>query len=268
MDFLQLEKKCFLVFGVANKKSVAYAIGRNLEACGGRVLYAVRDRETRDKVARLLPERPILACNVESEDDMEKLSSRVREHAEQLDGIVHSIAFANYSRGLQPFHQTAKKDFLQAVDVSCFSLIDMVGRLRDLLAPGAAVVTISISTTRMAADNYGYMAPIKAALDSSVVFLANALGKERSIRVNAVGAGLLKTASSAGIPGYVDSYLFAEKTIPRGRSLETREVADVATFLLSPRASGINGQTVVVDAGMAGNFFDRKIVRATVADSG
>ena len=120
----------------------------------------------------------------------------------------------------------------------------------------------------MAAENYGYMAPVKAALDSCVVFLAKSLSADTRIRVNAVGAGLLKTSASAGIPGYIDAYLFAEQVIPRKRALGTDEVADTAAFLLSPRASGINAQTVIVDAGMSINYFDRAVVRKVAAVAG
>ena len=130
-----------------------------------------------------------------------------------------------------------------------------------MLTPDASVVTISISTTRMAAENYGYMAPIKAALESSVVFLAKSFSEFSRVRFNSIGPSLLKTSASAGIPGYVDSYLFAEKVIPRKSALQTEEVANVAAFLLSPRSSGINAQHLVVDAGMAMNYFDREIVR-------
>jgi len=122
------------------------------------------------------------------------------------------------------------------------------------------VVTISISTTTMASENYGFMAPVKAALDSSLAFLAKSFSKFSEVRFNSVAPGLLKTSASAGIPGYVDSYLFAEKVIPRGRAIETREAADAACFLLSPRSSGINAQRVVIDAGMAINYFDNEII--------
>jgi len=264
MDFLQLTNKSIAVFGVANKKSVAYAVSRVLEKAGARVIYLVKDEEVREKVSKLLPGRSIIECNVESEADMGNLKSRIQEHTSRLDGIVHSIAFADYSRGLRSFEETGKKEFLQAMEISCFSLTEITHRLRSLLSENAAIVTISISSTRLAADNYGYMAPIKAALNSTVAFLAKSLGKSSGKRVNAVGAGLLKTASSAGIPGYVDSYLFAEKAIPRGRNLETSEVANTVVFLLSPSSSGINGQVITTDAGMELNFFDREIVNKAV----
>jgi enoyl-[acyl-carrier protein] reductase I len=127
------------------------------------------------------------------------------------------------------------------------------------------VVTISISTTRMASENYGYMAPIKAALDSSVAFLAKSFSKFSRVRFNAVAPGLLKTSASAGIPGYVDSYLYAEQVIPRKQAVQTQEAANVAAFLLSPRSSGINAQSVVVDAGMSINYFDSQIVAKVMA---
>ncbi len=177
-----------------------------------------------------------------------------------FDGIIHSVAFANFSNGLVPFYETEKKDFLQAVDISCFSLVSIVKSFKDILDPLASVVTISISTTRMASENYGYMAPVKAALESTLAFLAKSFSSFSSVRFNAVCAGLLKTSASAGIPGYVDSYLFAEKATLRHKALSTQEVADTALFLLSPRSSGINAQRIIVDAGMETNYFDKDII--------
>jgi enoyl-[acyl-carrier protein] reductase I len=151
------------------------------------------------------------------------------------------------------------------MDVSCFSLVALANALKDRFTPDASVVAISISTTRMAAENYGAMAPVKAALDSSVVFLAKSFA-ERGVRFNAVGAGPLKTASSAGIPGYLESYLYAEAATLRKRALETGEVADAAVYLLSPRSSGFNAQTLVIDAGMGVNWFDRELVERSLRE--
>jgi enoyl-[acyl-carrier protein] reductase I len=176
-------------------------------------------------------------------------------------GLVHSIAFADYEGETKPFHQTGKSQFLRAVDISCFSLLAISDAFQELLDPDASVVTISISTTRMAAENYGFMAPVKAALNSSLAFLAKSFSHFSRVRFNAVAASLLKTSASAGIPGYVDAYLYAEQVIPRKAALETQEVANVAAFLLSPRASGINAQAVVVDAGMSINYFDQDLIR-------
>ena len=130
-----------------------------------------------------------------------------------------------------------------------------------MLDPDASVVAISISTTRMASENYGFMAPIKAALDSTLVFLAKSFSQFSRVRFNAVAPGLLKTSASAGIPGYVESYLYAEQATLRRKAVATEEVANVAAFLLSPRSSGINAQRIVVDAGMEVNYFDRDLIR-------
>ncbi|MBN1912065.1 MAG: SDR family oxidoreductase, partial [Pirellulales bacterium] len=118
--------------------------------------------------------------------------------------------------------------------------------------------------TRMASENYGYMAPIKAALDSSLAFLTKSFSQFSRVRFNAVAPGLLKTSASAGIPGYVDSYLYAEQVIPRKQAVQTTEAANVVAFLLSPRSSGITAQRLVVDAGMSINYFDSEIIRRTM----
>ncbi len=167
---------------------------------------------------------------------------------------------ADYSAGPVPFHETPRQAFLRSVDISCYSLVALAGALKDQFDPDASVVAISISTTRMASESYGYMAPIKAALDSSLVFLAKSFSRFSRVRFNAVGPGLLKTSASAGIPGYVDAYLYAEQATLRKRAVATSEVADACAFLLSPRSSGINAQTIVIDAGMGVNYFDQELV--------
>lgn len=261
MDFLQLTGRPILVMGVANRKSVAWRTAAALTEAGADVLYAVRSEARREQVRKLVGEAPVYVCDVERAAEIEQLRDDVRRDRGELAGLVHSIAFADYSEGWRPFHETPRAAFLQAVDVSCYSLIAVSNALRELLDPErGSVVTISISTTRMAAENYGYMAPVKAALDSTVVFLAKSFSEFSRVRFNAVCPGLLKTSASAGIPGYVDCYLFAEQATLRRQAVQTDEVAQVAAFLLSPRSSGINAQGIVVDAGMSTNYFDRRIV--------
>lgn len=265
MDFLQLAGKKIIIFGLANKKSVACAIGRVLVEAGAEVIHVVRSEARAAACCKLFPDSPVFCCDVEEENDIIRVRDEIAYAVGgPVAGIVHSIAFANYSKGMQPFHATVKKDFLQAVDISCFSLIAIANHFRDLLAQDASVVTISISSTRTAAENYGYMAPVKAALDSSLCFLAKSFSAFSKVRFNAVCPGLLKTSASAGIPGYIDSYLFAEQAIPRKKALKTEEAANVAAFLLSGRSSGITGQTVVVDAGMGFNLFDQEIINKVV----
>lgn len=261
-DFLQLAGKTVLVCGVANRKSVAWHVAQQLVAADCRVIYSVRSPERREQLAKLVRSRDdILICDVEDQQQIDRLAEEVSSRTDSLAGMLHSIAFADYGDGLKPFHETSRAAMLRTFDISCFSLIALSNAFHDLFARDASVVTISISTTRMASENYGFMAPVKAALDSSLAFLAKSFSATSEVRFNAVAAGLLKTSASAGIPNYVDSYLLAEQATIRHRAVTTPEVASTAVFLLSPRSSGINAQRVVVDAGMETNYFDAQIVR-------
>ena len=266
MDTMQLAGKKILVCGVANRRSVAYHTGQFLQQAGAEVIYSVRSEDRRESVKDLLDPAVVLVCDVEYPEQIEQLARQVAQQVPRLDGLLHSIAFAEFGDGPLPFHETQAEDFLRAVNVSCFSLVTLSNALKQCLAEDASVVTVSISSTRMAAENYGFMAPVKAALDSSLAMLAKSFSQFSRVRFNAVAAGLLRTSASAGIPGYVDSYLFAEQVIPRKEGLRNEEVAQVAAFLLSPIASGINAQSVVVDAGMSVNYFDQEIVRRTLSD--
>lgn len=258
MSFLQLQDKTFLITGVANKKSVAYFVAKTLEGEGAKIVLTVQSAEHFEKVQRLFPNSLIEILDVEKEADFLKLNKVFSEKEIVLNGLLHSMAFANYSEGIKPFHETPWSDYAQAARISCFSLSELANALKDHFDPNASVVTISISNTK--ATSYGYMGPIKAMLDSTVGYLAKSFSAFSRVRFNAVCAGPLKTSASAGIPGYVNNYLFAEKMILRKESLQTQEVADTAVFLLSSRSSGINGTGVLVDAGMILNTFDEEVV--------
>ena len=260
-DFLNLSGKSFLVFGVANKKSVAWHIAKALEEQGATVIYSVRSEARKASLDKLLADKPVFICDVEDETAAEKLATNVSAagHA-HLHGIVHSIALANYSEGFKPFHETKRSDFLQANAISSFSLVEIARAFKPHLDPNASVVTIGISSLQVTPDNYGYMGPIKAALESTARFLAKSFSEDTAVRFNVVGAGPLKTSASAGIPGYIESYLYTEKLTFRKQNLSTAEVANAALFLLSERSSGMNGTTLVVDAGLASNFYDQNIV--------
>jgi len=261
-DFLQLTGKTFLVLGVANRKSVAWAIAKALEGEGAKVVYSVRSDARKKSLEALLVGKPVFVCDVEQEGAAAQLAAAVAAAGfAPLHGLVHSIAFANYSEGFQPFHATRRKDFLQATAVSAFSLVELAHAFKPHFAPDASVVTIGISSLLVTPDNYGYMGPIKAALESAARFLAKSFSADSAVRFNVVGSGPLKTSASAGIPGYLESYLYAEKMTFRQRALATDEVANVALFLLSQRSSGVNGATLVVDAGLGLNYFDQEIVR-------
>ena len=247
--------------GVANKKSVAWHIAKILEEEGANVIYSVRSADRKKSLDKLLAEKPVYICDVEKPEDIESLKNSIEKKYKTLHGLVHSIAFANYSEGWKPFHETLRNDFLQSMNISCYSLIAISNSLKFLLDKKASVVTVSISTTRMAAENYGYMAPAKAALDSTLCFLAKSFSKFSEIRFNSINPGLLKTSASSGIPGYIDSFLHAEKATLRKKALTTQEAANAAAFLLSERSSGINAQGIILDAGMSINYFDQSLIK-------
>lgn len=259
-DFLRLRGKRFLIAGLGNRKSVAWAIGQSLEEAGAEVIFSVRSPRRAEELAKLTQSRKVVCCNVANPEDIARLGASLAQENCRLDGFVHSIAHANYSEGFRPFHETLRQDFLEATQISAFSLVELARALKPVLHPKASVVAIGISSY-VTAPTYGYMSPIKAALEGSVRFLAKSFSADTEVRFNLVNAGPLKTKASAGIPGYLENYLYAEKMTFRQRALETREVADAAVFLLSPRASGINAHSLTVNAGMDCNYFDADLVR-------
>lgn len=254
MDFLGVQGKTFYIAGVANKKSVAYFSAKTLIENGANCIFSVQHESQVDAVKKLFPESPVFVYDVEKDKD---LNSKINQ---KIDGFLHSLAFANFEDGVKPFHETKREHYLQAAQISCFSLVEMTNQLKELFTENASIVTISISNTK--ATSYGYLGPIKAMLDATVPFLAKSLSVDTKVRVNAVGAGPLKTSASAGIPDYIDNYLYAEELTLRKEALQTQEVANTVCFLLSNRSSGINASTLVVDAGMSSNYFDQNIVKA------
>ncbi len=261
MSFLNLEGKRILVMGVANRKSVAWHVAKTLEEEGAEVIYSVRTEARKESLAKLLDGKPIHVCDVENRDQIEDLAKTVSANYGKIDGIVHSIAFANYEEGFKPFHETKREDYLQATAISSFSLVELANAFKPHLHNEASVVSISISSLTITAENYGYMSPIKASLDASVRYLAKSFSADTKIRFNTVNPATLKTSASAGIPGYLESYLFSEKLTFRKEALKTQEVADAVVFLLSERSSGMNGTSMVLDQGMGINYFDSEVVK-------
>ena len=254
MDFLNVSGKTFYIAGVANKKSVAYFSAKTLIENGGKCIFSVQSESQVESVKKLFPESLVFVYDVKKDQD---LALKINQ---KIDGFLHSLAFANFSEGPKPFLETKRDDFLEATQISCCSLVEMSHGLKELFSENASIVTISISNTK--ATSYGYLGPVKAMLETTVPYLAKSFSEFSKIRVNAVGAGPLKTSASAGIPDYIDNYLFAEELTLRKEALQTQEVADTVCFLLSPKSSGINASTILVDAGMSCNYFDQNIVKA------
>lgn len=252
-----LEGKKFYIAGVANKKSVAYHTAQALNAAGAECVFSAQNEQNLEKINSLFPDAKAFLLDVEKPDHLSELEKNV---GTKIDGFLHSMAFANFSEGPKPFHETKLEDFLQACHISSFSLVQMSNALKELLDKDASVVTISISNTL--ATSYGYLGPIKAMLEANCAYLAKSFSEFSNVRFNSVGAGPLKTSASAGIPNYIENYLYSEELTLRKRNLSTEEVANAALFLLSPLSSGVNATNMLVDAGMRANYFDQNLVKA------
>ena len=159
---------------------------------------------------------------------------------------MHSIAFAEYEGGVKPFHETGKREFLRAVDISCYSLMAISRAFQKLLEADASVVTISISTTRMASENYGYMHRSKRRSIPHWRFLPNRLVVFSRVRFNAVSPGLLKLPLRQEFPGMSTRIFMPSESFPAHKAVQTEEVANAVAFLLSPRSSGINAQQIIM----------------------
>lgn len=255
---MNFDNKVYFIMGVANKKSVATAVAKELEKYGAKLIFSAQNKENLKRINTMFPDSAAFVCDVENKDHLHRLHSNISEYHSKIDGFLHSIAFANFSDGPKPFHETKREDYLQACLISSFSLTEVTNSILTLLDVNASIVTVGISNTK--ATSYGYLGPIKAMLDTSVAYLAKSLSENSKIRVNSVGAGPLKTSASAGIPNYIENYLYAEALTMRKEALKTEEVAKTVTFLLSKESSGINAQNLIVDAGMSANYFDQDLV--------
>lgn len=247
-----LAGKTGLVMGVANARSIAWHTAQRAAAAGAKVAltYAGTPLARRvEPLAESIGAAWIGACDV---SDDAALDTAIADAAEALGGridfLVHAVAYAARDALTGSFADTSRADFVQALDVSVFSLVAAVKRAAPFMTEGGAVVTFSYVGAERAVPGYQVMGVAKAALESAVRYLAAELGP-RGVRVNAVSAGPVRTLSAAGIPGFRDMMKHARETAPLGRDTDAAEVADAAVFLLSPAARAITGEILHVDGG-------------------
>lgn len=262
MSFLQMKGRKYLVFGVFNKKSIAYHTAKVVKEEGGEIILAVKDETIKEKVKDFFPGSDVFVCDVEKQDEIEKLADDISNKHGQINGMLHAIAFADFSEGFKPFYETKRNHFLQAMDISCYSLINISNALKGVFDKQASIVTLSVPFTKTVVEIYSFMAPVKAALESSIAYLAKSFSSFSQIRFNTVCTSFIKTSAAAGIPKFLDAYMFAEKTSLRKKGIKTNEVADVIAFMLSNRSCLINAQSVIADDGMSVNIFDDEVVEA------
>jgi enoyl-[acyl-carrier protein] reductase I len=246
-----LEGKTALVLGVANRWSIAYAIAQAYVREGATVLLtyqAERQRLTVEELAVELGAAKCLACDVSKDEEIAALVELLTKEHPRIDTLVHSIAFANREDLSRPFVQTSRAGFALAHDVSAYSLVAVSNAIAPLMTAGGSILTLSYLGAVRVVQNYNVMGVAKAALEASVRYLASDLGP-LNIRVNAISAGPIKTASARGIKDFSKVLDGVSAHAPLRRNTDPGEVADTAVFLASHLGRGVTGNVIYVDAG-------------------
>jgi len=246
-----LEGKSALILGVANKWSLAYAIAQAFVREGARLVLTYqgeRLRVTVEELASELGADQVLLCDVSQDEDLPRLAEPLGAAGGRLDAVVHSIAFANREDLNRPFVETSRAGFLLAQDISAYSLVAVARAVSGLMNDGGSITTLTYLGSTRVVPNYNVMGAAKAALESSVRYLASDLGP-RKIRVNAISAGPVKTASARAIKDFSSVLDVMAQHAPLRRNTEPAEVADAAVFLASDLGRGVTGNILFVDAG-------------------
>ncbi|MDD3533203.1 MAG: enoyl-ACP reductase [Candidatus Cloacimonetes bacterium] len=250
---MNMTGKKALILGIANKHSIAYGIARILKEQGVdmAISYAGSSLAKRvHPIAEELGVDQLFECDLSKDNDIKNMISILAEQWDTIDYIVHSVAYAPTSDLKLPFQQISRHGFLSAMDISVYSLIAVVREAEVLLKPGSSVLTLTYYGGQKVVPGYGIMGAAKAALESSVRYLAHSMG-EKGVRVNAISAGPIRTLSSSAIGGVAQMQRRIEKSAPLARNIEQEDIAKTALYLLSDLASGVTGDIVFVDSGIS-----------------
>jgi enoyl-[acyl-carrier protein] reductase I len=242
-----------LIIGVANKRSIAWAIAKAVSDAGARLAVTYQGERLEENVRELavdLANPLVLPLDVSSDEQIQDVANRCGEAFGGLDFVVHGAAFAPRDELARPFLHTSREGFRLALDVSAYSLIAVARATAPLLEKrgGGSILTLTYLGSERVFPNYNVMGVAKAALEASMRYLAADLGA-RNIRVNAISAGPIKTLAASGIGGFSGILQVYRERSPMKRNTETSEVADAARFLLGPGGRGISGEVLMVDAG-------------------
>lgn len=249
-----LKDKTILIMGIRNKWSIAYGIAKSAYENGANLIFTYMGEENKEKIEELTKEfegRKAYVLNDASEDKMvEEVFSKIKEENGKIDGMVHAIAHANTEDLHNDFIYTSKEGFSHANDVSAYSFVlaARTAKEMDMLKENASLVTLTYHGSQKVLKGYNVMGIAKAALESSVRYLAENLGRE-GMRVNAVSAGPIKTLSAKGIKDFGSILTEVEEKAPLHRNVTTTQVGNVATFLLSSMSDAITGQVIYADSG-------------------
>ena len=246
-----LAGKSALVLGVLNKWSIAYAIASSFVREGASLFLTYQNdkqRQTVEEFGAELKASGVMRCDVTVPEDVERLVGELQQRSPVIDSVVHSIAFANKEDLSRPFVQTSRDGFLLAQEVSAYSLVTVARALSPLMSKGGSITTLTYLGSTRVLPNYNVMGVAKAALEASVRYLANDLGPN-NIRVNAISAGPIKTASARGIKDFSKILEAVSATAPLRRNTDPAEVGDAAVFLASDLGRGVTGNILYVDGG-------------------
>ncbi|MCR4373503.1 MAG: enoyl-ACP reductase [Acidobacteria bacterium] len=249
----QLTSKVGLIVGVANKRSIAWAIAQAASAEGASLIVTYAGERLEDNVRELtatLPNVTVLPCDVTDDAQMDALFASITAEHGGLDFMLHGAAYAMREDLAAPFTQTSREGFRMALDISAYSLVALSRRAAPMMAErgGGSILTLSYLGSERVFTNYNVMGVAKAALEASVRYLASDLGPQ-GIRVNAISAGPIKTLAASGISGFSNILQTYRDRAPLRRTVETNEVADAAIFLLGPAGRAVTAEVLMVDAG-------------------
>jgi enoyl-[acyl-carrier protein] reductase I len=246
-----LAGKTALVLGIANKWSIAYAIASAFVREGASLILTYqgeRQRQAVEEFGTELGAKKVVNCDVTKQDELDNLVSEVKSISPALHAVVHSIAFANKDDLSRPFLETSRDGYLLAQEVSSYSLISVARALASLMTGGGSLTTLTYLGSTRVVQNYNVMGVAKAALEATVRYLATDLGPSQ-IRVNAISAGPIKTASARGIKDFTKVLDGVAAAAPLRRNTDPAEVADTAVFLASDLGRGVTANVIFVDAG-------------------
>jgi enoyl-[acyl-carrier protein] reductase I len=244
-------QKTAVIFGLANKRSIAWAIAQKLQEAGWRLAICYQNERLEQEAKDLIADLPGAAgfmCDVSSDDQVAKLFEQLKSQYGSLQGIVHSVAFAPADAMKGEFINTSREGFRIAHDVSVYSLIAVCRAAAPLMTEGGGVVTLSYYGAEKVVPGYNVMGVAKAALEATVRYLAGDLGP-KGVRVNAISAGPIKTLAARGVSNLGEMLKAHAERAPLKRNVDPGEVGATAAFLLSNAGSGITGETIYVDCG-------------------
>lgn len=251
MIAIDLSGKKALVMGVANSRSLGWAIAERLRDAGAQLAFTYQGERLAGDLEKLtadLPGRELYDCDVTDEQALKAVFSDLGSKWGSLDYIVHAIAFAPRAAMDGRYIETTKEDWLKAFEISAYSLLAVAREAEPLLASGGGLITLSYYAAEKVVPKYNVMGVAKSALEATVRYLAYDLGP-KNVRVNAVSAGPVRTVAARSIPGFIEMFKKVGGASPLGRNVTHEEVGNLGLFLLSPLASGITGETVYVDGG-------------------